>query len=170
MSISDQFDVSGYQLWHAAPHDFGQGKVHALDLDNGEKSLCGESIHIMGGWRVEKGTVNCKRCLRSIESKRKWAEREQDWQERDRIRQQALAEEQAEWWRWYNSYLQTPKWFERRDAVLRRAKGMCEGCGKRKAEQIHHLTYRNAGDEFLWQLVAVCKVCHDRFHEDNYAA
>ena len=39
---------------------------------------------------------------------------------------------------------------------------MCEGCGVRRAAQVHHLTYEHVGDELLFELVAVCGQCHDR--------
>jgi 5-methylcytosine-specific restriction endonuclease McrA len=29
---------------------------------------------------------------------------------------------------------------------------------------VHHLTYQNAGNEFLWELVAICRECHARYH------
>lgn len=32
---------------------------------------------------------------------------------------------------------------------------------------MHHLTYRHAKREFLFELVAVCQSCHSRLHEDN---
>jgi len=70
-----------------------------------------------------------------------------------------------EWWRRYKEYLCTSAWGERRELVLRRANGMCEGCLKAQATQVHHLTYKHVTNEFLWELVAVCRDCHERFHE-----
>ncbi len=67
--------------------------------------------------------------------------------------------------RFYDEYLASPEWKERRKLVLDRANGLCEGCRKAKANEVHHLTYRNFGEEFLFQLVAVCTACHDRYHE-----
>ena len=32
------------------------------------------------------------------------------------------------------------------------------------ATQAHHLTYEHMGDEFLWELKAVCRPCHERWH------
>jgi len=65
----------------------------------------------------------------------------------------------------YAEYLETPEWQEKRRLVIERARGICEGCRVRHASQVHHLTYENIGDEFLWQLVAVCRICHERYHE-----
>lgn len=68
---------------------------------------------------------------------------------------------------WYAEYLQTPEWRDRWQLVMDRAKGVCEGCGKSKARQVHHLTYEHAGNEFLWELVAICHACHERVHEKD---
>lgn len=68
------------------------------------------------------------------------------------------------WWRWYRRYLQSPEWEERRFKVLARAHQRCEGCGRAIATQVHHLSYAHVGQEFLWELVAVCEDCHRRCH------
>ena len=31
--------------------------------------------------------------------------------------------------------------------------------------QCHHLTYENVGEEFLFELVALCSDCHERLHQ-----
>src|SRR5262249_17294921 len=72
---------------------------------------------------------------------------------------------QAEEWRdAYESYLSSPEWDDRRALVLKRARGICEGCGQVPATEVHHLTYSHVGNELLWQLVAVCRRCHARVH------
>lgn len=71
---------------------------------------------------------------------------------------------------WYSEYLQTPEWKDRWRLVMERAKGVCEGCGKSQARQVHHLTYEHAGNEFLWELRAVCHPCHERVHEKDMEA
>jgi hypothetical protein len=65
----------------------------------------------------------------------------------------------------YQEYLCSPEWRRRRDLVLSRAHGVCEGCREREASEVHHLTYQNIGNEFLWELVAVCRGCHERVHQ-----
>ncbi len=69
-----------------------------------------------------------------------------------------------EWWGWYNEYRRTELWRERRALVLKRANYICEGCGINRATEVHHLTYDNVCQEFLWQLVAICRDCHERHH------
>jgi 5-methylcytosine-specific restriction endonuclease McrA len=64
----------------------------------------------------------------------------------------------------YRAYLRSDHWLDIRRRVLQRAQGLCEGCLRRRATQVHHLTYAHAGAEFLWELVAVCEQCHARVH------
>lgn len=75
--------------------------------------------------------------------------------------------ESDRWWADYNSYLQTPEWRTKRAKVLRRAGGMCEGCGEAPATIVHHLTYKRVGREMLFDLVAVCPACHDALHPEK---
>jgi hypothetical protein len=56
------------------------------------------------------------------------------------------------------------KWARLRALVIERAGGLCEGCGVAPATQAHHLHYRTFGNEFLWDLRAVCRACHERVH------
>ena len=72
-----------------------------------------------------------------------------------------------EFWDWYDQYLQTEKWGRIRERVLSRADGICEGCGRRKATQVHHLSYTHVGEEFLFELVAICRDCHGRLHPQH---
>ena len=70
-----------------------------------------------------------------------------------------------EWRHRYESHMNSPKWREIRSRVLERAAGLCEGCRMRKPVQVHHRSYDNLGNEFLWELAAVCLECHERFHQ-----
>lgn len=64
----------------------------------------------------------------------------------------------------YYTYIQSREWKIIRNRVMERAQHQCEGCGQRYATEVHHLTYIHLGHEFLWELVAVCRDCHARFH------
>ena len=88
-----------------------------------------------------------------------------------RKREQALAARGIEWDEAqgvrrveYAAYLLTPAWRERRRLVLERAGRLCEGCREVPATEVHHTTYAHIGDEFLWELRAVCALCHERMH------
>ena len=67
---------------------------------------------------------------------------------------------------WYKTYLQSEDWFEKRRLVFERCDGWCEGCGVKRSIQVHHKTYQNVGNEFLFELLGVCKDCHERIHEE----
>lgn len=64
----------------------------------------------------------------------------------------------------YAAYLVSPQWAGKRRKVFERAGGLCEGCRERSAEDVHHLTYDHIYDEFLFELIALCRPCHERLH------
>jgi len=70
-------------------------------------------------------------------------------------------------WSDYSVYLLSPEWAERRRLALARAEGICEGCRKEAPTEVHHLTYDHVGQEFLFELVAVCPRCHSQLHPDE---
>jgi hypothetical protein len=72
--------------------------------------------------------------------------------------------DRAAWHEEHDPYLKTPEWKHRRDLVLKRAHHLCEGCGEQMAVIGHHRTYDHYGDEFLFEILALCPDCHDRFH------
>ena len=69
--------------------------------------------------------------------------------------------ENQEWWDRYGEYLQSAKWAEKRDRVLRRDFHLCQACLKRKATVVHHKTYAHVFDEPLFDLISMCHECHD---------
>ncbi len=78
-----------------------------------------------------------------------------------RLRRNEAAEE---WRQLYPIYLASDAWQRRRDLVLQRADFVCEGCRELGADEVHHLTYDHVGAEFLFDLVALCRDCHRRWH------
>lgn len=67
----------------------------------------------------------------------------------------------------YDEYLKSPQWREKRKLVLQRANGLCEGCRLAAPTEVHHLTYSHVFKELLFQLVALCRSCHERVHETD---
>lgn len=67
----------------------------------------------------------------------------------------------------YQKYINSEEWVAKRKLVLERARGRCEVCRHAKATQVHHLTYKNLGDEPLEDLQAVCLSCHAGHHPDK---
>jgi hypothetical protein len=88
--------------------------------------------------------------------------------ERMRQHQQRRAQKDEDWWRRCNEYLTTDKWRELRQLVFQRDNGICQGCYAAPATQVHHLTYKNVCNEFLWELTSVCDECHTRYHGHDF--
>ena len=68
---------------------------------------------------------------------------------------------------WYDVYLSSDEWAYKKSKVMQRANCLCEGCGDAKAEVVHHTTYKNVGSEFLFELVALCNPCYERYHKSE---
>ena len=81
------------------------------------------------------------------------------------LRESALLNKKNEFYNWYHNYLLSPKWQKKRELVFKRAQYLCEGCGRNKATEVHHLNYHHLGDELLFELVAVCDECHSKIHK-----
>jgi hypothetical protein len=96
-----------------------------------------------------------------IEAEQKKKEKEQE------DLKEKYSEEKKEWEKWYQTYLQSTEWKEKREKVLLRAQGICEGCRENKATVVHHLNYKHVGDELLFELVALCEECHYKVHKDE---
>lgn len=61
----------------------------------------------------------------------------------------------------YVEYLRSAQWREKRLKVLDRDNNTCQSCLKAKAQEVHHITYKHLKNEPLFELVSVCKPCHD---------
>lgn len=92
----------------------------------------------------------------------------QYWINQREIRQQMFEQEQEERRRLYREYLDSPRWSRKRERVLKRCRYICEGCMKWPATHIHHLSYDNIGDELLYQLVGLCRNCHEKAHNTKF--
>lgn len=53
------------------------------------------------------------------------------------------------------------KWMKKRAAMMRRAGWMCEGCGERIADEVHHVDGNVRNNQFE-NLRALCRPCHVR--------
>lgn len=155
---------NGAGLWVANPHQYGPGKTHIVDDEDTQRTFCGKWLSAVPGKLYLQGIANCKTCLNAIENRAHRRVMSEVYRQDDARRSAERARESQEWKARYAAYLQTPAWREKRTAVMKRAGGMCEGCGKRKAVQVHHTTYQNVCNEFLWELRAVCDPCHNRIH------
>lgn len=90
--------------------------------------------------------------------------RREDWSERYAA---AREERDQEWRDWYDAYLQSPEWRAKRQWVLTRDRGICQGCLQATATQVHHTDYRRVGRELLIDLTSLCDTCHAAAHPDK---
>lgn len=150
-------------LWQANPHEYGAGKIHVIDEEDPAKTMCGRYLDAVPG-KVFTGKPTCKVCMDRVVA-RPVQRKQSEIYEAQRQQVDAAREfERKQWWAQYNVYLKSEQWRKVRARVLKRAQYRCEGCDECAASQVHHLTYENMGNEFLWELRAVCNACHDRFH------
>jgi hypothetical protein len=96
----------------------------------------------------------------------RWNERMHEYYDERRRAWDARRIGSAEWWNQYTWYLESEAWKHLRTRVLARDDYTCQGCGLRRATQVHHLTYIHVTQEFLFELVSVCDACHHRIHPD----
>jgi hypothetical protein len=149
-------------LWAADPHQFGPGKVHLVDAEDEERTLCGKWLKAMPGKRTDSGTGTCKICLNAVETRAHNKLREEQRQRQREQFEHERADQNRQWWQRYNAYLASPEWKAKRAKVLARASGGCEACANAAATEVHHITYAHVFDEPLFDLRAVCRPCHER--------
>ena len=99
------------------------------------------------------------------ERRRRFYERR--WQQNQSEIEAQKEEERLRWWEKYNRYLETPAWKDKRRRVLERDGGLCQACRKRTATEVHHLTYKHAFNEPLFDLIAICGICHKELTETD---
>ncbi len=127
---------------------------------------CGREVHAISK-RSPEVLALTERVLFDEALREAWGERQRNyWAHRLEEQEQERERKDTDWWRWYNAYLLSPAWKAKRQKVLERAGGMCEGCLTRYATQVHHKSYDHAGEELLFELVAVCDRCHRVLHPD----
>lgn len=73
--------------------------------------------------------------------------------------------QKQEWFDKHNKYLSSMEWREKRDEVLKRDGYLCQACLKRRATQVHHISYRHWQNEPLYELISVCEECHEAITE-----
>lgn len=64
----------------------------------------------------------------------------------------------------YRNYLKSDEWRKKADSRLAFDGWKCQVCGKR-ATEVHHLTYVRLGHEELYDIVSLCKACHEKAEE-----
>lgn len=85
------------------------------------------------------------------------------------LRDDARRKESNAWWARYHDHINSDDWRQMREKVLRRDGYVCRGCLEAKATEVHHVSYANFGAEFAFELLALCRPCHKRYHADGDA-
>lgn len=62
------------------------------------------------------------------------------------------------------SYMKSAEWDIKRKAALEAANYVCTDCKSAIKLEVHHRRYINFGDEPQYDLVAVCRDCHETRH------
>jgi 5-methylcytosine-specific restriction endonuclease McrA len=70
--------------------------------------------------------------------------------------------EKEEWLKNYSIYLNSQQWKNKRIKVLERDRYLCQACLNNRANEVHHLTYKHVFNEPLFELISICKPCHDK--------
>jgi hypothetical protein len=63
----------------------------------------------------------------------------------------------------YNEYLKSKEWYVLRELIMKRDNCSCRVCSD-DAEEVHHLTYTRIFNESPYDLIAICRKCHDFIH------
>lgn len=91
--------------------------------------------------------------------------RDRYWADIDQHRREHAEQVRASMRAEYAEYLRSPQWSRKRNARLAMDGGRCQarldGC-LGTATEVHHLDYRYIRNEPLFNLVSVCRPCHEQ--------
>lgn len=88
------------------------------------------------------------------------------------LRKARFDDNKVKWFEDYTEYLKSPEWQKKRLTILKRDGYLCQCCLDAYATQVHHKSYEFVdftGREPAFDLVAVCKPCHDFIEETKKA-
>lgn len=63
----------------------------------------------------------------------------------------------------YKKYIRSTEW-KRKKSELLKNHPFCTRCSSKEKLQVHHMNYRNLGNEKDLDLVVLCKKCHKKVH------
>jgi len=93
-----------------------------------------------------------------------WKRRNERYAE---LEAQTLAKQQTEFDERYAAYLSSEQWRRIRAKVLQRDKQLCQGCLINRATDVHHLTYQRLYNELMFDLISLCRDCHEQLHPEH---
>jgi hypothetical protein len=181
MQVTDKETGRRFRLWDTPELREELAKLRATECKHEQKELC--KVIVSGG--SEHIKYQCQRCgvmIGNAISARNVGDRKivayqpdlaerfrTDWEEGyQSIFQKHIRIQKAgsgEFSKFYKEYINSAKWRAICRKVLQRANGFCEGCLERPPTQVHHRNYGNLGNEFMFELLALCAPCHERFHD-----
>lgn len=65
----------------------------------------------------------------------------------------------------YDDYIISEQWKKVRDEIMQRDEYICRICGG-AATEVHHLTYRHLKSEYEFELVSLCRKCHESYRNN----
>lgn len=65
----------------------------------------------------------------------------------------------------YSVYIKSEWWTKRKNKFYKENEKRCMACLGTKYIDLHHLFYGNYGNETDEQLVALCRLCHEEYHQ-----
>jgi hypothetical protein len=87
-----------------------------------------------------------------------------EFEEREAKRLEELEEQRRIRREEYDAFRKTRRWYEKRMAVIKRDGNVCQACLRRPIDEVHHKTYVHGVDCPLFDLVGVCRICHQAIH------
>lgn len=69
----------------------------------------------------------------------------------------------------YAEYLASEEWAVKRRKVFQRDGNRCQACLENDATEVHHLTYDRIFKEPMFDLVSICRQCHETLHRKKIA-
>jgi 5-methylcytosine-specific restriction endonuclease McrA len=163
-------------FWKAAPYQIGYGtwrscKIHRISDEDPKKTLCGKIFAEFYGEILPTNVgaiVDCKVCVRSPTIAERRKAQEEEWRQRSAQYEEERRQQEEERRLEYDAYIRSPKWALLRQRVLARDEHLCQGCRLERATDAHHLTYDRFQEEMLFDLIAVCRSCHEKIHRRLY--
>lgn len=102
--------------------------------------------------------IRCKKCY-----EREINNRPNLWKEQEEKRKQNIEYLKK---LQYSDYLKSDHWKNIRHKKLKNVEFKCQICNAEKTElHVHHNTYERKGQEYLSDLLVLCKECHNQFHD-----
>ena len=78
------------RLWRANAHQWGPGKLHAIDGDKPSKTMCGKSIDSVPGNATEGDDLTCNIRLKAIVTRREHAEASERWAQQSAVQVESI--------------------------------------------------------------------------------